>query len=192
MLAETHLRLLRWSLILLVAATSVVAGWVMADEADSRRVDISLSIFPRIVAVDNHFRDKLNAENKAYLLFVYDKNEKYAQQLADRMQEGNANIGGMKIVAKGISVAADLEEDSPPTAIFVVEKLNEAQLNKLIDYSNKASRLLFSPFLGDVERGVSVGISVTNRVKPYFNLFSLRESKVSINALLMKMSKRHE
>lgn len=192
MLAEKHLRLVRWALILLAAVSCAFAGWVMADEADSRRVDISLSIFPRIVAVDNNFRDKLNVDNKAYLLFVYDKNEKYAEQLADRMQEGNANIGGMQVVAKALGVAAELEEVDPPTAIFIVEKLTEAQLKKVMDYSNKTHRLVFSPFLGDVERGVTVGISVTNRVKPYFNLPSLRQSKVSINALLMKMSKRHE
>lgn len=167
-------------------------GVALADESDSRRVDISLSIFPRIVAVDNHFREKLNKDKKAYLLFVYDKDEDYAQQLAERMRKANANIGGMKVIIKTASIMDELSEDNPPTALFVVERLGDGELRKIMAFAKKTHRLLFSPFSGDVERGVTVGISVTNRVKPYFNLTSLRQSKVVINALLMKMSKRHE
>lgn len=181
-----------WGMVILVVMLVTTVGWVVADETDNRRIDISLSIFPRIVAVDNQFREKLDADKKAYLLFVYDKDDKYASELVDRVQKNNANIGGMYVAAKAVSIADDLVEGSPPTAMFIVEKLDDAQLKKVMAFSNKTNRLLFSPFSGDVERGVTVGISVTNRVKPYFNLTSLRESKVSINALLMKMSKRHE
>ena len=185
-------RFLRWSLVILLVSLSAMVGASLADENDTRRVDISLSIFPRIVAVDNHFRDKLNSDKKAYLLFVYDKNQKYAQQLADRMKNSNANIGGMAVVTEIISVADDLPINNPPTALFVVEKLSSAQLEKIMLFSAETHRLVFSPYSGDVERGATVGISVTNRVKPYFNLSALRQSKVAINALLMKMSKRHE
>ena len=185
-------RFLRWSLVILLVSLSTMAGASLADENDVRRVDISLSIFPRIVAVDNHFRDKLNSDKKAYLLFVYDKNKEYAQQLADRMKNSNANIGGMAVVTEIMSVADDLPINNPPTALFVVERLSNAQLEKIILFSAETHRLVFSPYSGDVERGATVGISVTNRVKPYFNLSALRQSKVAINALLMKMSKRHE
>lgn len=185
-------RLLRWSLVILLVLLSSMAGASLADENDIRRVDISLSIFPRIVAVDNHFRDKLNSNKKAYLLFVYDKNKEYAQELADRMIKSNSNIGGMAVVTEIMSVADDLPINNPPTAVFVVERLSNAQLEKIILFAAETQRLVFSPYSGDVERGVMVGISVTNRVKPYFNLSALRQSKVAINALLMKMSKRHE
>ena len=176
----------------MLVSLSAMAGASLADENDTRRVDISLSIFPRIVAVDNHFRDKLNSDKKAYLLFVYDKNQKYAQQLADRMKNSNANIGGMAVVTEIISVTDDLPINNPPTAVFLVERLSSAQLEKIMLFSAETHRLVFSPYSGDVERGATVGISVTNRVKPYFNLSALRQSKVAINALLMKMSKRHE
>jgi hypothetical protein len=184
--------LLRWCLLVLLVLTSGIVGSSLADETDTRRVDISLSIFPRIVAVDNNFRDKLTADEKAYLLFVYDKDKEYAERLAERMKKSNANIGGMQISTKTISIASGVLRDELPTALFVVERLTDDQLKEVMAFSAETHRLVFSPYLGDVERGVSVGISVTNRVKPYFNLSSLRKSKVSINALLMKMSKRHE
>lgn len=165
---------------------------LFADETEKRRVDISISIFPRIVAVDNQFREKLNKDKKAQLLFVYDSDKKFAQDVAARVGGAANNIGGMPIVTRVEAVTEMLPGNEVPVAIFIVEKLSGEQLEKVVGYAESANRLLFSPFSGDVERGVMVGISVTNRVKPYFNMSALRHSKVVINALLMKMSKRHE
>ncbi|MBL1274519.1 MAG: hypothetical protein COB30_000365 [Ectothiorhodospiraceae bacterium] len=181
-----------WAANLLLLLGMFLGSAVGADETEKRRVDISLSIFPRIVAVDNHFREKLDADKKAYLLFLYDKDEGYARHLVERIQENNQNIGGKYVVANVLSVNSNLQNIALPTAIFIVEKLSDAQLKKVMAFSERAHRLVFSPFSGDVERGVTVGISVTNRVKPYFNLSSLERSKIVINALLMKMSKRYD
>jgi hypothetical protein len=70
--------------------------------------------------------------------------------------------------------------------------LKDGDLKKIVKIAEENSCIVFSPFTGDVERGVVVGISVTNRVKPYFNIRALERSKIVINALLMKMSKRYE
>lgn len=191
-IAKHSLRLMRCCLILLGVMLSIVGGWAVADETDSRRVDISLSIFPRIVAVDNHFREKLNNDKKAYLLFIYDKDEEYAKRIAERLKKSNANIGGMEVATETASIEGGLSNYESPTALFLVERLSDSQLEKLMTFAADTHRLVFSPYPGDVERGVTVGISVTNRVKPYFNLSALRESKVAINALLMKMSKRYD
>lgn len=165
-----------------------------ADEEDQRRVDISLSIFPRIVAVDNHFRKKLVDDNKVKLVFLYSENKRRAENLAERMEEENKNIGGMGVMASALSISNATKgmAKQRPTAFFISERLNNDDLNRVIAYAEARNRLVFSPFSGDVERGVMVSISVTNRVKPYFNLEALRRSKVDINALLMKMSKIYE
>jgi hypothetical protein len=170
----------------------LVNSSLYADETDDRRLDISVSIFPRVVAVDNHFREKLTSDKKAYLLFVYEEDEDLAQELAGRIGKDDGNIGGMSVVTRVQGVTEALPQDEVPSAIFLVERLSNEHLEKVINYAESTSRLVFSPFSGDVERGVMVGISVTNRVKPYFNLSALRRSKVVINALLMKMSKRYE
>jgi hypothetical protein len=170
----------------------VFAGGLFADEADNRRLDISVSIFPRVVAVDNHFREKLTDDREALLWFIYESDRDLAEDVAARIGKEGGNIGGMSVVTRVLNAKETLPVDELPSAIFLVERLSDQQLKKIISYSESTSRLLFSPFTGDVERGVMVGISVTNRVKPYFNLEELRRSKVVINALLMKMSKRYE
>lgn len=182
------------ALVLFVVMTAMAGNLGYVDEGEKRRVDISLTIFPRIVAVDNNFRSKLNSENKVQLVFLYVDEKNRAVALSKSLKKKNKNIGGMEVSVREVSVDELLGagEDEISTAIFISERLSDDDLKKVITFSQKRGRILFSPFVGDVERGVTVGISVTNRVKPYFNLATLKSSGVVINALLMKMSKRYE
>jgi hypothetical protein len=165
-----------------------------ADEEENRRVDISLSIFPRIVAVDNNFRSKLNSENKVELAFIYSEDKERAQSLVEMLITKNKNIGGMGVSARAVNLRKllNFSKEIKLTAIFITERLKDGDLKKIVKIAEENSCIVFSPFTGDVERGVVVGISVTNRVKPYFNIRALERSKIVINALLMKMSKRYE
>ena len=181
--------------IILFFAMGVVADNLgYADEEEKRRVDISLSIFPRIVAVDNDFRSKLDSKNKVQLIFLFSESKDQAKSLVETLISENKNIGGMGVRARTLSVGELLSSsgDDYSTAIFLAERISDSDLKKVMEYAEKRNRIVFSPFTGDVERGVTVGISVTNRVKPYFNLQTLKRSGVVINALLMKMSKRYE
>lgn len=182
------------SLLLMFVFSTVTGGSGFADEEEKRRVDISLSIFPRVVAVDNSFRSKLVDGKNVQLIFLYINNESRANSLAARLNENVKSIGGMKVIAsaKNINNFLSSQEEVRPTAIFLSERLADEELMKIMSYAQSEKRLVFSPFSGDVERGATVGISVTNRVKPYFNLKTLRVSEIVINALLMKMSKRYE
>lgn len=165
-----------------------------ADEEENRRVDISLSIFPRIVAVDNDFRSKLGPGNKVKLAFLYNEEKERAQSLVELLISKSKNIGGMRVTANIVSIKdmLSISTETKPTAIFLSERLNKEDLDKIIAVAGKNNCIVFSPFTGDVERGATVGISVTNRVKPYFNIQALKNSNIDINALLMKMSKRYE
>lgn len=175
-------------ILMLIFAASAFTG-----ETDQRRVEISLSIFPRIVAVDNDFRSKLGAERTASLLFVYDADRVNAEALVADLLAKTDNIGGMHVVAKSADVKQPLPTGSAvPTAIFLTERLSPDKLEVVMRYARETHRLVFSPYSGDVERGVTVGISVTSRVKPYFNMASLRDTQIDINAILMKVSARYE
>ena len=170
----------------------VICGSVFADETERRRIDISLTLFPRIIAVDNHFREKLIDGNKAKLVFIYDRDREYVEGLVNRLLEDRDNIGGMGVLAEVASIDELIAYDEPPTAVFLAERLNDDLLEQVMSVASRNNRLVYSPFSGDVERGVTVGVSVTHRIKPFFNMAVLRESKIVINALLMKVSKRYE
>lgn len=182
-----------WATLLGLALYFIILNLCYADETERRRVDISLSVFPRIIAVDRHLSEKVTNDEKVLLLFIYNRDEKIAKELAQKMENNNSNIGGMGL-SVGVMQADELfkYKQNTPTAFFLTERLGEGQLTRVMKYAEENNRLVFSPFSGDVERGVTVGISVTNRVKSFFNLPVLMRSGIEINPLLIKMSKRYE
>ena len=179
--------------LLLVIAVSLDFLNVYASESIDRRLQISLSIFPKIVAVDNGIRDKLNKKNQVLLAFLSQSDKTKPRELAKVLKSKIKNIAGMPYKLVSINVSGVLAKDSfSPTAIFLTERLSPKSFNTVMDFAMRKQILVFSPFTGDVERGATVGIMITSRVKPYFNMRTLEASSISINALLMKMSKRYE
>ena len=188
-----NLRSKRWlrlvTLVLLVAFNCVA----FASDVQERRIQISLPVFARVIAVDNGFRDKLTDNNIVSLAFVYNDNRSQAEQMTTSLQSKIKNIARMKYQTTIVHVS-DLVNDKgqAPTAIFLAQNLPAEKFDSVIAYAKAKQRIVFSPFVGDVERGASAGIAITSRVNPFFNLTTLRESKVEIHTLLMQMSKTHE
>ena len=52
--------------------------------------------------------------------------------------------------------------------------------------------IVFSPFEGDVERGVQCGIAVQARVRPFLNMKSLKSAGVSLKPFFLKVAKKYE
>ena len=165
----------------------------LANESTDRRVQISLPLFPRIVAVDSKFQDKLTVDNKARLVFVYDRNKTKAKELAKTVGKANKNIVNVRVDTVPVPLVEQLKENTlTPTAIFVAEPLGEADFKELVLYSINKGIIVFSPYSGDVERGATVGLAITSRVFPYFNKHTLESSGIEINPILLDMSKRYE
>ncbi len=178
---------------LLVFALVAVAGHVKASETTERRIQIALSIFPRIVAVDTGLREKLSKDNVARLAFIYVAEKLVAEDLVAQITRSTSNVAGLPLDAMALTLDTQIQaESTAPTAIFIVERLSDSTFTQILRYASDHHILAFSPFSGDVERGAMVGISVTSRVRPYFNMQSLTEAGVAINPTLLKMSARYE
>ena len=182
-----------------VAAVLLIAVFLgfcvtsFAAESTDRRVQISLPLFPRLVAVDNGFQNKLTEDNRARLVFVYDRNKTKAKELASSVGRSNKNIVNVKVDTVSMPLVEQLKANSlTPTAIFVAEPLGETDFRDLVLYSINKGIIVFSPYSGDVERGATVGLSITSRVFPYFNSQTLKSSGIQINPILLEMSKRYE
>lgn len=164
-----------------------------ASETTDRRVKISLPLFPRIVAVDNQFHQKLTEDNKARLVFIYDRDKSKARELARELGKENRNIVDIEVDSRPVSLKEQLSATAKtPTAIFISEPLREKDFENLVLYGINKGIIIFSPYSGDVERGATVGLSITSRVFPYFNNKTLDASGVEINPILLNMSKRYE
>jgi len=164
-----------------------------ASETTDRRVKISLPLFPRIVAVDSKFHSKLTEDNKVRLVFIYDRDRAKANELANEVAKTNRNIVNIEVDSITMSLKDQLSSSAKtPTAIFVSEPLGKSDFKNLVLYGIDKGIIIFSPYSGDVERGATVGLSITSRVFPYFNKKTLDASGVEINPILLNMSKSYE
>lgn len=176
-------------LLLLVFYLPVAYG----GELEERRLTLSLSIFPKIVAVDKGLGSKLTKDSRINFLFLYDKSEVKARELAKLLKKKVPNLRGWKVDVTVENVRnISLIFPERAAAIFITERFSDINIEKIIRAGISEQITVFSPFAGDVERGVTVGIDIGHRIMPYFNLNTLRASRVEVNEKLLKLSKRYE
>lgn len=166
---------------------------VYGDEVEDSRVRIAMEIFPRIVAVDEDIQNKLTATNKIRLFIVYDHDAYAARQIADNMKNSFSNIAGRAVEFVVENAVQTIKEGMHhASAVFVSELLTDEIFSVFLKLAVAEHILVFSPFAGDVERGATVGIAISSRIKPYFNLATLGQSRISINEKLLSISPHHE
>jgi len=172
----------------------LLSMWVTqgkGGEVEEMRVKIALEIFPRIVAVDNDIDKKLTPEGKIRLLLLYEKNRLSAENMADTLRQNIHNIKGksVEVVVAGISQPLT---DKTVSAIFLTEILTKDLFKYIVEFSIQRHLILFSAFDGDVERGATAGIAISSKIKPFFNLTTLRQSGIKIHQVLLNISKLNE
>ncbi len=164
------------------------AQMICAQETEDNLVRISLSIFPKLVAVDLGMKDKLTANGQIQLLIYYDNKKELAYSVAEQLRKQYPRIAAFPVKVEARSAFAK----HPPTAILLVEHLDEMKLKKVIDYGVANHILVFSPFKEDVDRGVTAGMYVAIRIHPYFNRDTLKRSKIKMHKILLSSAKFYE
>jgi len=163
------------------------------DEQANRRVDSALTLFPKILAIENTYRQPLKQASAISVLFVYNKNQKHAQDISEFFLKHNTSVAGKTVSVKATSLKQVLSADlDPTTAIFIADQFNDHDIGALVKLATDKQLLIFSPFVSDVERGVFMGIYVTTRVMPHLNIKALEKAHVEIHPLLRRISKAHE
>lgn len=166
---------------------------VRADEAEDRRVDISLSLYPRVLAVDLGFKQKLDQDGKARLLFIYQTDRSKALRYARKLQEKFPSISHVSVrVDIGNVDDVSASDSASVTAYFIAERLTPDAFERIREHSVEQGRILFSPYPGDVERGATIGIMITSRVQPYLNMATIKQAGIELNPLLVKLARRYE
>ncbi len=176
-------RLLLALLILLGSAPAPASGL-------EQRLNIAISLFPRIVAVDEDLERKLD-QGRVRIVLVAEGDRRIAYRLSKKLSRKTPTLAGHPLSVE-LSDAQRLLEGPPPTAVFLAGPLSEGTFQRLSAYLTRHRRLLFSAIPGDVERGAMAGISVTSRVLPYFNLSALKAAGIRIHPRVLAISKRHE
>jgi hypothetical protein len=183
---------LRALIFLSLMLTSVASATLMADSFTDRRISVGLKIFRSLLMADTAYQRAVLPEGKLNIAVLYQADEQAAKQLSERLADGFVTLHDVKVNIQPLTLKHYLAFKEPLLAAYIAEDLNSQDLDEVIKHSMVGEQVLFSPFEGDVEKGVFSGLAVESSVRPLINQQALKNSKLAIKPFFLKVSKIYE
>lgn len=178
-------------LLLPLVVGGVSDGVVAADSQSDRRARVGLRLFPTFVAADEALERKLGPDGTLLILVIYRNDREAAGQLAERMRQLE-RIRDLPVRVEIVPYANLLNyTQSPLAAVFVSEWLPDG-VDALVNFGRERKVIVFSPFEGDVQRGILGGMSVTDRILPYINMRELGQSGIELRSFFLDLARRYD
>ncbi len=175
--------------VLVIAALLPMRASGMENEAS--RAWVGIDLFPSLLAADAGIAEKVGEDGALFLLLVYVNDRNTAENMSRHL----ARVGAVRGIPIRVEVTRDATlksyRETPLAGIFLTQELNES-LDALVDHARKRGIVSFSPFQGDVERGVLGGIVVSDRILPLVNLETARLSGIRLKPFFLRVAERCE
>jgi hypothetical protein len=160
-----------------------------ADDLGDVRSQAGARLFRALLSADTDI-DRKTADKQLVVVFLYTDNKSRAAALAQRF------LGDAKEI-HGIPLAVELSNDASlaaykariPAGVFIAQPLAGGTLKSIVAYGIEHHVIVYSPFEGNVESGVTGGLAVEAQVRPYVNLATLTASSISLKPLFFKVTK---
>ncbi len=174
-------------------------GFLCATEAYAihdfqPRFEIGINLLPSIIAANIRWRVKQNDKHKQQpitLFIIYDENKSLAREALKKLARIKI-IHGHHVIKKIASIREIFDRATDRNSVlFIVEPLFDNR-ERAIEFSRSHQNLLFSPFKGDVEKGVMTGFEVTNKVLPAVNINALKEANINLKAFFLRIAVRYD
>ena len=161
----------------------------LAQDPMSPRLQIAVGMLPAIIVANKRQTNGDDKSRPVYLVYRHDRH------LAGQLQTALKRSGEtrqLELQVETIVLSELIDRIIPPAStIFIVEPMQN-NLQNLIEFARRQHVLLFSPFEGDVERGVATGFRVTDMVLPMVNMNSLKQSNIYLKAFFLRVAVKYE
>lgn len=162
-----------------------------ANEMETRRIMVGIKLFPAVIAADTRLVEKKDKQGYLPIYILHDNKSKLAQDLARRLNQ----IKKIKNIPLKVEISTfdDFINGNTPAeaSVFLAQPAND-KMQKILDRAISSSNLLFSPFKGDIEKGVHSGFIVSDRILPYVNLNTMRQSRIKLKAFFLRVAKHYD
>jgi hypothetical protein len=172
----------------LIALALLVAP-LRADDLADVRSQAGARLFRALLSADTEI-DRKTADRQLLIVFVYVDDKARAAALAARFLGDARDIHGIPLAIEFTTDPALAAYKSRVAAgVFLVQPLPAAALKTVVSYGIEHHVIVYSPFEGNVESGVTGGLAVEAQVRPYVNLATLNASSISLKPLFFKVTK---
>lgn len=168
--------------LLLIGAFCLVTVPVWADDISARlRVGLNL------VSTFAQARDGAQKIAEVWMVYVDDVDSHSITYLQRRFSERGARLRIRPIALDQLHA----ERPGQPVLLVPAQPMNEVQLAQLLEFARQWKILSYSPYEGDVERGVLGGVQVTDRILPLVNLHELDALNIQLKAFFYKVAAKY-
>lgn len=178
--------------VLLIATIAAAGSTALADSVDDRRVRSGARLFRSLLAAEVGLESRIAADGALHVVvFGGDATQTadVSQLIASSGDPGKTGIRDLAVKIDTITNVMALDKLPQTAGIFLAAVPSDADLANLIHWSIAAHSVLYSPFEGHVERGVSAGLAVEAKVQPYLNLPALQAAGIEIKPFYVKVAK---
>ena len=178
-------------LLALMLACNLVAV-AFADSFEDRRVRTGARIFRSLLAADMDLAAKSKAR-AGLQIWVIGKGDALQldvhELIASQTDAKRALIQNLPVKITGYQSIEQISALSAPVAVFFVSAPKEAEFKQWLDWSAKTRTVLFSPFDGHVERGMTAGISIQAKVQPLLNQRQAKALELKLKPFFLRVAK---
>jgi hypothetical protein len=181
-----------------IVLLALLINTVNANEEQEILVRNGLKMFRTILIADQDIEHKHNDENGIDIIFIYSGDLTRAQQLARKfvLMGRGATKGKIKDRPVSVHISTSLtqirQQQLRPAGLFILDTLDEATLTDIVQYGLEYNIVTYSPFTGDVEKGILAGIIIDTRPRPFINRTTLQKSKLKLKSFFLKVAKLYE
>ncbi len=162
-----------------------------ADELKIIRIRAGLDLFTSILAADKEISLKKETDNTLKLLLVYRNDSRLAKSMATYLMS-RKSVRGTRISVDTCSVEKITAcKNQPLAGVFLVQQMKQ-DLESIIQLGQDKQVIVFSPFTGDVEKGVSTGFIISDIIKPYLNMQALEDASINLKPFFLKVAELYE
>jgi len=167
---------------------------VLAASGDGR-AESGARWFRAMLAADTEIERKVDSQGTLRIYVVHTGDTDRARSLVDALARPDARrvsepIRGLPVRVEVLGIEAGLQLSAGVVGgFFVAEPLRRHHLDALVQLGVDRRALVYSPFEGDVEKGVPGGLSIQAQVRPYINTPSLRASQISLRPAFLKVAR---
>jgi hypothetical protein len=187
---------LRSVLLALLLVVPTAYGW----DRDDRLAIMAADLLPAILGAQKNFiefyfpssREK-KVEVREIMVQVLYKKKRYLAERTVKRVNNLSPIKGIKLKAVAIRpheiANLNVQKNHSRQLIFIIENMGE-QFDTVQESAIKNNYITYSSSIEDVEKGVAVGLSVTERVLPVINESSLSKIQLQFSPLFMRIAKK--
>lgn len=169
-----------------------VPALLFAESFEDVKLRSGIKIFRVILKGDASLATKKAGDGSLLVLLVGAEGApaRFAD-LAREMQAAGA-IANLPVTVKPVAASSLAAQADPVAGLFVAESLGDDLLHKTVQFGTDRKAITFSPFDGDVEKGVLCGVSFEAKVVPFINSKTLKASGINMSPTVLKVAKIHD